>query len=363
MIFSTISAIILHEMSSRIGVVTGKGLGENIRDRYNKPIQRLLVVILVFSSIFIGNSAFETGNITGVVMGVTLLSPAINLPLCVITIALIAVAIFLFFGFEKIQNVLSVVVFLMSIIFIVLALLSRPDWTSVINGIANPSFGNGGLMTVVGLIGTTIGPYGLFLHASAASKKWTSPDEVKESRFDTILSISIGGFISFCIVIVAAASMQNGNGTIINDAIDLSSNLVAMWGEWVKYLMSAGLIFAGFSSVLTAPIGAALALTGVLGRNLDFSSPIFKIITICVLLIGTVFSIIFGKSPVQLILFVQVANAIILPLISMFVIICANSETMKKHKNTISDNILGCIVIAVCVLISVRNIINVLNSI
>jgi len=97
-----------------------------------------------------------------------------------------------------------------------------------------------------------------------------------------------------------------------------------------------------FSSVLTAPIGAALALTGMFGRTLDFSSRFFKLIIISVLMIGMSLSIAFGSSPLQLILFAQVANAIILPFIAVFVMMCSNSTSMGKHKTFLATLIKRC---------------------
>lgn len=358
-VFTTISTIILHSTSARIGIITQKGLGENIRYLFKSNILRYAAVILVFLSIMVGNCAFETGNITGVIIGLQLLFPEVSIYWCSITICLFSLILICAMKFEKVQFFLSCCVFLMSAIFVALAIISRPNISEILNGVDSFSLGNGGLMNVLGLIGTTIGPYGLFLHSYAATKKWSKAEDIRNSNFDTILSISIGGIITASIIIVAAASIEPGSSIAVSYISDLTNSVINKWGTWTKYLFSVGLVLAGFSSCLTAPMGAAIATLGICGISADFSKFFVKTIASIVVLAGTVFSILFGSSPTQLILFAQVINAFILPLIACLLLFCANSDLMKEYKNTAIQNIESVFIIILCLLIGYRNLFNV----
>lgn len=353
-LFSTIATIFLQEMASRIGVVTQMGLGENIRFRAKNAFLRWLSVASVVVAIFVGNSAFETGNITGSVMGLNIILPSLNVELSIIIIGVVALVLLLTGTHKNIEKILTVIVGIMVALFLVTALISKPDWSKVFKGMFTPSLGQNGLMTVVGLIGTTIGPYSMFLHATAATKKWDSDEDVVNSRIDTVISIGIGGLITMCIIIVVA-SFANDNNISINNTADLANAIAPIWGSWSRWLFGVGLFAAGISSVITAPLGSAYAVTGVLGKKADLSSMFVKAICSVVVITGIVLSLLFGKSPTQLILVAQVANAIILPFIALFLIICANSKQLGKYKNGILTNIVSVIIVITCILISYRN--------
>ena len=355
-VFATISTIILQSTSARIGIITHKGLGENIHSAFQSRIMKYIAIILVFLSIMIGNCAFETGNITGVIIGLQMLCPSVSRLLCSIIICLGSIFLICIFKFEIVQFFLSCCVFLMSVIFVILAGASHPGVHEILDGIDTVSFGDGGLMNVLGLIGTTIGPYGLFLHSFAASQKWTKPEEISDSNFDTIVSISIGGIITAAIIIVAAASLEPEMNITVSYISDLTDSIISKWGSWTKYLLSVGLVLAGFSSCLTAPMGAAVATLGICDAPVDFSKIKTKLLASFVVLIGTVFSILFGSSPTQLILFAQIINAFILPLIACLLLVCANSSMMNEYKNSPIQNIECVFVIVLCFLIGFRNI-------
>ena len=126
-------------------------------------------------------------------------------------------------------------------------------------------------------------------------------------------------------------------------------------GSWAKWFIAIGLLAAGFSSAITAPLAAAFATTGALGMKKDMKSGKFRVIWLFVIIIGAVMAITFGASPTELILVAQAANAIILPLIAFFVIYCVNSKSMGEYKNGVFSNVLGVVIIIVCCFICYRN--------
>lgn len=361
MLFSTIATIIFQEMSARLGIVTQKGLGENIREKIVNPFLKLITIAIVITAIFIGNTAYETGNITGGIMGLKVIFPNISISIVVIIISALAFILLWSGNYKKIEKVLTGIVILMAVVFIVIAIASSPDWGAVFKGMFTPSFGENNLMTVVGLIGTTVVPYNLFLHASSSAERWKNKDDLKNARLDTILSIGLGGLVSMAIIIVASANLY-GTGTEVVNGASLAAAVEPILGSWAKWFIAIGLLAAGFTSTITAPLAAAFATTGVLGMKKDLTNIKFKLIWAVVIVIGAFLAIQFGSSPTELILVAQAANAIILPLIAFFILYCINSKEMGEYKNGIVSNILGIIIIIVCCFICYRNFTGFLTS-
>ena len=361
MLFSTIATIIFQEMSARLGIVTQKGLGENIREKIVNPFLKLITIAIVITAIFIGNTAYETGNITGGIMGLKVIFPNISISIVVIIISALAFILLWSGNYKKIEKVLTGIVILMAVVFIVIAIASSPDWGAVFKGMFTPSFGENNLMTVVGLIGTTVVPYNLFLHASSSAERWKNKDDLKNARLDTVLSIGLGGLVSMAIIIVASANLYETGTEVVNGA-SLAAAVEPILGSWAKWFIAIGLLSAGFTSTITAPLAAAFATTGVLGMKKDLTNIKFKLIWAVVIVIGAFLAIQFGSSPTELILVAQAANAIILPLIAFFILYCINSKEMGEYKNGIVSNILGIIIIIVCCFICYRNFTGFLTS-
>lgn len=361
MLFSTIATIVFQEMAARLGIVTKKGLGENIRDRIKNPVLKTVAIGIVIVAIFVGNCAYETGNLTGGILGIQAVVPSLKTEIIVIILSLLAVVLLWSGNYKRIEKLLTGLVIVMSIVFLATAIASKPDWVAVLKGLFVPSLGENNLMTVVGLIGTTVVPYNLFLHASSSSERWAnaSEEDIKNARFDSILSIGLGGLVSMSIIIAAGANLQ---GTEIANGADMALAVEPILGSWAKWFIAIGLLAAGFSSAITAPLAAAFATTGALGMEKNMKSNKFRAIWLVVIIIGAVIAVVLGASPTELILVAQAANAIILPLIAFFVIYCVNSKSMGKYKNGIISNILGVVIIIVCCFICYRNFSSFLTS-
>ena len=163
-------------------------------------------------------------------------------------------------------------------------------------------------------------------------------------------------------IIIAASANLYGTGAEIANGADMAKAVEPILGSWAKYFIAIGLLAAGFTSAITAPLSAAFATTGALGMGKDMKSMKFKGVWLAVIIIGAVIAIALGSSPTQLILVAQAANAIILPLIAFFVIYCVNSKSMGQFKNGIFSNILGIVIIIVCCFICYRNFSSFLTS-
>lgn len=357
LLFATIATIIFQEMAARIGIVTQKSLGENIRSRIPNKGLMWLAIILVLVAIFVGNVAYETGNITGGILGIQAVLPDIPMAAIVLFVGVLAFAVLFVGNYGVIEKVLTGIVIFMGVVFLITAIASSPDWGAVIAGLFTPHLPSGdsaGVLTAVGLIGTTIVPYNLFLHASSASERWKDPEKIGDARFDAILSIGLGGIISMAVLICAAANIY-GTGIEVTNGKDMALALQPILGDWATWLIGLGLLAAGFSSAITAPLAAAYATNGVLGWGASLKDMKFKAIWLVVLIAGCIMAIALGSSPTTLILVAQAANAILLPIIAFFVVFCANGKDLGKFKNGIFANVAGVVIIIVTLFICYRN--------
>lgn len=361
-LFSTISVIIMQSMAARLGIVTGKGLGEALRDKYTKKGSRIFLAILVIAAVFIGNVAYETGNVSGSVLGVQAISPTLDNDtmriILAIVIGLVAFVLLFSGSYKGIEKVLTGLVVAMGVLFLICAIAVKPDWLAVLKGLFVPTApeGDDAWMTIAALMGTTVVPYNIYLHASSSAKKWNNPEEdIKTSNLDSILAIGLGGLISLAIIICATAVMGE---TIESTATgkDMAVMLEKITGSWATTIFGIGLFAAGLSSAITAPLAAAFASSGILGWGENMKKWRFRIIWMIVLAFGITATCTLGKSPQEIILFAQAANAFLLPITAVLLLLaCNDKKLMGKYKNGAVINVLAGIVIAVFLFIAANN--------
>jgi len=353
-LFSVIATIFLQEMSVRLGVVAKLGVGEALRKKTQNSFWRIPVVVMVISAILIGNAAYEAGNITGAVLGFQVEEIAGINPL-IIVVALLAFLLLFSGKYRVIEKAILGLVCLMGLVFLVTAFLLNPDWSQVLLGLFQPRFTEDHTLLVVGIIGTTVVPYNLFLHASTAKEKWEKSKSLKVARLDTILSIVFGGLITMAILIVAAVAFE-GKPAEIQDISDLSFQLKPLLGSWSSSFIAFGFLAAGISSAITAPLAAAFATAEILGWPSTLGTKKIKLVWIGVLLLGVVFASL-GYRPTELILFSQVANGILLPIIALFLWWIVNDrKLLQQHKNPWWLNFFSGIVILICMLLGLKSI-------
>ena len=359
-IFSILATCYLQELSSRLGIISRKGLGDMLKENKNQLIKNSSYLLIVLS-LFIGNTAYESGNISGTVMGLeTFLGSGIiynssaSVNIYPILIGIILVGIILVGSYNIFEKLLIGLVFIMSITFIITAILSKPSLGDLISGL-KPSVNETNYLYVIGLIGTTVVPYNLFLHSYLAKQKWKKIEDYKLSIPDTIISILIGGIISISIIITAASNNHLINGSNIKSAIDLGGQLTPYLGDFSKYFISIGLFSAGITSSITAPIATSYALSGIFNYKAEWKDKNFKTVAIVIILFGVLFSSI-NYNPIIIIKLAQFINGLFLPLISVFLLWAINQkEIMGNYVNSISYNLLGIIIIMISILIGLKS--------
>ena len=364
LLISVFACIVLQEMSARLGLISGKGLSDCIREEITSPVIKIFTLILIFSAIVLGNAAYEAGNISGAVLGMEAVFSSVNfqfgaleLNIWSLVIGGIAFVLLLLGSYKKLEKIFIGLVLLMSIAFILTAFLTRPDLTEIFKGFIPGSF-DAGLLTIIALVGTTVVPYNLFLHASLVSEKWNGPEFLGAVRKELIFSLVLGGLVSMAIVICAAAS----NITDIESAADLAVGLEPLFGSSATIFLAVGLLAAGITSSITAPLAAAYVVQGCLGWPGGMQSAKFNMVWMIIIILGVIFSSL-GIKPVEIIQFAQIANGLLLPIIAIFLFWIVNqSSVLGKHKNTAIQNIIGVVVIALAVFLGAKSIFSVIQN-
>lgn len=363
---SVVATLVLQEMAARLGVVSQKGLAELLRSELQHPVLRVFVIVLVMGAILIGNTAYEAGNISGGVLGMESLFGKhlivvgdFEINTYVLIIGLVAFLSLYIGSYKIIERFLIFLVVLMSLAFLSTAVLTKPDLTQIISGLFKPTIQKKSLLTVIALIGTTVVPYNLFLHASLAKTKWRSADGVKLARRDTFIAVIIGGVVSMSIIIAAAELPIND----VSDASDLAASLEPLFGVHAKFMLAIGLFAAGITSAITAPLAAAYVASGCLGWSSDLKSKSFRLVWMVVLGVGVLFSTL-GFKPIAIIKFAQVANGLLLPVIALLLLwLMNNSKILTQYTNTKFQNGIAIAILIITILLGVKGISGALNSI
>lgn len=359
LLLSTIACLVLQEMAARLGVISQKGLSECIRDEIRNPVLKVIALILIFSAIVVGNAAYEAGNITGAVLGITAITGPLSLQmggfalnLWSVVIGTVAFVLLAMGNYKVLERVFIGLVVLMSISFIITAILTRPDLGELLSGLFIPSTGSAGILTVIALVGTTVVPYNLFLHASLVGEKWKDPSQLGVARKELRIAIILGGAVSMAIVISAAAPGL----TRVESAADLAVGLQPLLGKFATWFVALGLLAAGITSSITAPLAAAYVVKGCLGWKNGLNSKKFKSVWAVILLLGVFFSSL-RFQPIELIQFAQVTNGLLLPIIAIFLFWIVNkASVLGEHKNTLKQNIFGILIIGITIFLGAKSI-------
>ncbi|WP_126662462.1 Nramp family divalent metal transporter [Haloterrigena salifodinae] len=354
--FSILATMVLQEMSARLGLITKEGLGEAFRNEFSNPLARGVTIALVVSAIGIGTAAFQTGNIVGGAAGLATIT-GISENVWGPVMGLVAAGLLWTGSYKLIERVFIGLVTVMGLAFVLNMIIVRPDPTALAGGLV-PAVPEGSAYLIAGLVGTTVVGYNLFLHASTVQERWDGAEDLAECRTDTIAMVAVGGVITTAIVVTAAAVFPEG--TQITGVGEMADQLEPVFGGYALTFFAIGLFAAGFTSSMSAPLAGAYATAGALGWERDLKSTRFRAIWLTIIGIGILFSAL-DYNPVEVIVFAQVANGLLLPILAVFLIYAMNNdELLGEYTNSTLQNVLGGLVTVVVIGIGLRTLYDVL---
>ncbi|MEM0514846.1 Nramp family divalent metal transporter [Pseudoalteromonas sp. YIC-827] len=362
LLFSVIATILLQTMAARLALVSGQGLAPALRANINQPLLKYLAIFLVISAIGIGSAAYEAGNLSGASLGLQGLFGQHTGSIWTPVIALIS-ALLLYSGkYKLIERTLIFLVGVMSLVFIATMVLAQPSLSDLFAGF-KPSLPTDSLTTVLALIGTTIVPYNLFLHSGVIAREDTRQQEVDQAirahNWDTGLSVGLGGLITLAIVATASVAFF-GQQTGALNAATMAKQLEPLLGTYAQYFFAIGLFAAGLTSAITAPLAGAYAVCGMLGAKDKVEDTRFKLVAIAILVFGTVVASL-GLDPVAVIIFAQASNALLLPIVCIYLLwLLNNKAVMGQYKNSWFVNLLSLPVIIIVIGLSAYKLVSLL---
>lgn len=354
-VFSVIAVIIMQGMAARLGIVTQTGLAENlVKDLKERPILKNIMVILVSSAIILGGVAYMSGDLTGTAIGISAITgipSRIIAPIwgiCILFISNHRNAI------KWLEKLLTVCVSIMAFIFVITMFVVKPDMAEVFSGVV-PTVPSGAIMTCVALIGTTVVPYNLFIHATSSHKTWKETADIPLSQFDVSFSMIVGGIITGAVMVTAGTVVR---GLEINSAVDMAQQLKPLLGNFAVPFLAVGLIAAGISSAVITPLGVSYVLGGLFGWELDKKDKRFFATNVAIILFGIVGAAT-GFNPLTIIMAAQAVNGVFLPVSVITLLYLASKRSvMGDYKNNLTQILLGLCVFVISLIIGVSSILS-----
>jgi NRAMP (natural resistance-associated macrophage protein)-like metal ion transporter len=347
----TICFIVAQEMCVRMGVVTGQGLADLIREQFGVRWTALVMLALL-----IANSGIIVAEFVGIAQASELfgISRYISVPLTALVIWWLVVK-----GTPKRVEQVFLLMSLVFLTYILAGFMAKPDWAKVGKEFFSPTFNldSGYLFTVVALIGTTITPFmQIYVHSSVV-EKGTQKEDLGLARTDAIIGVLFANLIAAFIVIATAATLQV-EGIHLHDAADAARALAPVVGPYAKYLFGIGLFGAAMLAMGVLPLATAYSLSEALGFEKGLSrsfreAPIFLGIFTALVIIGAFVALIPGIPQIQLLVLTQCINGLLLPVLLIAIVLLANNEEiMGQYKNTLWFNVLAWTITAVVSVLS-----------
>lgn len=361
-VLSVVIAIILQEMAGRLAIARRAGFGTVLRQRFHGPM-RNLTIALVVAAIFVGNAAFQIGNIAGAGLGLQVIIGG-SLPWLALIVADLAFLALWFAAHQRIDVILRLGVAAMGLAFIATLFLVPLDWGDIGRGLV-PGIPDGALLLVLATIGTTVVPYNLFLHSSLVKEIGWRVTDVMYMRRDTVIAIAVGGVLTAAILLTSASLLQ---GTSVRDAHAMALQLDPLLGPFASNAFGAGLFLAGMTSAITAPFAAAYAVTQVLGGTWTeggLTGTRFRLVWITVIVAGLIpqaVSFFVEVDVIALIVVAQALNGIILPFLAVLLVVVANHRSMGGLRNRLAGNAAAAVACIVAILLGARLVVQAFSS-
>lgn len=360
-VFSVLATVLLQELAVRSALTTDRDLASLIKGFGAGRWWGTPLLLLIILAVGVGNAAYQSGNLSGAGIGLSTalgIDSAIVVLLCAIAAAILIVIN----RYRWLERILVALVAMMGVLFSALAILLAPLLLVQSEGRLLPDFSSTNLTLVLALIGTTVVPYNLFLHATAARQRWQGCSvgvALSGARWESCVAIFFGGVTTVAIVVVAAALVPGTTDQSPLNAV-ISAIEVQLPG-WGAIVLGIGLFAAGLTSAIAAPVAAGWTICGAMGWSVDPDSSSFKIVALTVVLIGSFFALVTTR-PAALIVTAQVTNALLLPLIALVLMMVANSALLPSgYRNSVMLNTLAAVVLATMTLLAVGKLVNILG--
>jgi Mn2+/Fe2+ NRAMP family transporter len=337
---SFIVLVVIQEMNARMGIVTGKGLADLIRENAGIKVTFFIFLGLLFSGI--GNTTTEFAGVAGSmeVFGVT---KYISVPVVALMVWILVVK-----GTYKIAERIFLIFSVSLLSYIVSAIMGKPHWNEIGASIIHPQMelNTQSLAMVIGLVGTTIAPWMQFYMQTSVIEKGLKMKNFRYTLIDIVVGCVLTVVVAFFIM-VACASTLHPNGIQINEAKDAALSLAPLAGNLASHVFAFGLFVASIFSATILPLATAFFVCEAFGFEAGIDkkwdeAKEFYILYTGILIISAIIILIPNAPLIKISLWSQVINGILLPVVLICMILLVNNKKiMGIYVNKPINNIIG----------------------
>jgi Mn2+/Fe2+ NRAMP family transporter len=321
---SFIILAVVQEMNARMGIITGQGLADLIRENFGVKITFFIFLGLIAADI--GNTATEFAGVAGSLM-IFGVSKYISVPLSAIAVWILVVK-----GNYKISERIFLAFSFCLLSYIISAILAKPDWKEIGAALLKPTmhFNKGYLSMVLGIVGTTIAPWMQFYMQSAVIEKRIKKEDYKFALWDVIIGCTATIVVAFFIIVACSATL-NKNSIVINEAKDAAVSLRPFAGAFASQLFAFGLFVASIFSATILPLATAFYVCEAFGFEAGINkrlreAPQFYALFTAIMVVAIAIILIPNAPLIAITIWSQVINAVLLPAVLMSMILIVNNK-------------------------------------
>jgi Mn2+/Fe2+ NRAMP family transporter len=345
LILNTAALAVVQEMSSRMGVVTGKGFGDLVREQFGVRVTMVVMALFVFANLTVTIAEFA-----GIAAGMELFGvhKIISVPVFAFLVWFVVVR----GNFRQVERFL-IVISLIYFTYVVSGFLANPPWGEVARQIVLPRvrMDRDYILLFITLAGTTITPYMQFYLQSAVVDKGVQIEEYRFVRYDVYAGAFMTGFIAF-FIILATGTILHPAGVTVDSAEDAAHALAPLAGEFASHLFAAGLLNASFLAALVLPLATAYGLSEAFGWESGINktfreAPQFLGFYTAFIVLGAGLILIPGVPLIRIMFLSQTVNGILLPAVLIIMLRLVNDrEVMGEYVNSRRMNAVAWLTVA-----------------
>jgi NRAMP (natural resistance-associated macrophage protein)-like metal ion transporter len=333
MVVITISLIVVQEMAARMGIVTGKGLADLVREHYG-----IRWALFATGSVLVANLGICISEFVGIgaALGLAHVPVVVSVPIAAVTVWLLLVR-----GTYKIAERIFIVMTIPFFAYPIAAVLSHPHWGSVGKAIVAPHVQTSPayVLLFVATAGTTITPFMQLYLQSAVVERGLGPDDLNKERAEVVTGSIFANLVASFIIIATAATLFLHGHHQVNTAAEAAKALAPFAGRFAEVLFAIGLLGASLLAAAVLPVTAAYVISETFGFERGVSrspreAPVFVGVVTALVIIGAVVAMLPGIPVFKLLVGVQAVNGVLLPITLFFVWrLSASAELMGRYRN------------------------------
>lgn len=361
MVPATVVFIIIQEMCARIGVVSGKGLADLIRESYGVKITFFILVGLL-----IANLAIVIAEFAGVAGSLEIF----NIPRYFsVPVGAFLVWFIVIKGTYRSAEKIFMAAAAIYVVYIISGFLAKPDWGVVLENTFKPTFEFGApyIMMLVGVIGTTIAPWMQFYLQASVAEKGVKIEDYKYTKMDVVSGSIAANVIAFFIIVASSATLY-AHGIRVENAVDAAQALAPFAGRWAETLFGIGLLNASMLGAVIVPLATSYHICEGLGFESGVNktwkeAPWFYGIFTGLILFGAIPALFPSTPLVKIMLVSQVVNGILIAPVLIFILLLVNKKwLMGKFINNTWYNVIAWVTVAVLIGLSAILVVNSLTG-